>query len=420
MADPSRKTIHLPKAMDHQIDVLLSPARFKVVAAGRRWGKTAMGLMMTVKGHGPKRGVLRGAMDGATIGWVAPTYGITDTVIWPDLKRACAPAAIRVSEKEHKITLPGGGSIKVMSADQPENLRGAGWDGMVLDEAAFIDEGAWREVLRPALADRQGWAVFISTPNGFNWFYKRFEEAGYTPGWERWQRPTSENHIIPASEIDASRVEMGPRAFAQEMGASFLSMEGAFFDGAYFGDHIWFTDWPAEGVVHRVMALDPSLGKTDKADYSAMILMARTNDNKLFVDASIERRDVIQTIDDSIRLARGFDPLGFAIETNQFQELMADELRRRALSERYALPVYKYNNTLPKKTRIRSLNPYLSAGEIKFKRGSRGATLLVDQLIAFGLPSINDDGPDALEMAIRLSERLNQGIEDEVQERVSA
>lgn len=126
------RTIWLPKPLPHQLPILLSPARYKVAACGRRWGKTAVGLLSVLRGHGPTRGLRRGALDGGVVWWVAPTYGVA-AKIWRDLKRACRGGWTAKSETEHRIELPGGGCVEVKSADAPDHLRGEGLDGVVLD-----------------------------------------------------------------------------------------------------------------------------------------------------------------------------------------------------------------------------------------------------------------------------------------------
>src|SRR5690606_33747913 len=104
---------------------------------------------------------------------------------------------------------------------------------VVMDEAAFMQERAWREKLRPTLSDRGGWATFISTPNGQNWFYNLFQQADRS-SWQRWQRPTRENPLIPQSELDEAVEAIGPRAFSQEYGAQFVNVEGAEWPSDYF------------------------------------------------------------------------------------------------------------------------------------------------------------------------------------------
>ncbi|MCA9315790.1 MAG: hypothetical protein KDB73_09895, partial [Planctomycetes bacterium] len=148
--------ILLPQPLAHQLDVLRHPARLKVVVCGRRWGKSLLGLIACVEGHGPLDSGYRGALEGAQVWWIAPTYP-QGVLIWRDLKKALRGGWIEKREKEMRIVLPGGGSVTVKSADNPDALRGVGLDGVVLDEAAFMSEEAWTHGIRPALADRQGW-----------------------------------------------------------------------------------------------------------------------------------------------------------------------------------------------------------------------------------------------------------------------
>src|SRR5215469_15278559 len=111
-----RRGMRLPKALNHQMPILVSPARFKLAVCGRRFGKSAVGLLAAVRGHGPWRGARRGASDRAQIWWVAPTFKIA-AEIWRDLKRATHGIWTDKSEVERRIELPGGGSVSVRSAD---------------------------------------------------------------------------------------------------------------------------------------------------------------------------------------------------------------------------------------------------------------------------------------------------------------
>ena len=130
----------------------------------------------------------------------------------------------------------------------------------------------------------------------------------------------------------------------------------------------------------------------------------------MYVDAEIERRDVSKIAARAVELSQALNPLGFAIEANQFQTLLARNIAEAGRVAGFAPPIYEIINTLAKVIRIRSLTPYLSRGELRFKRGSRGAIALVDQLVAF--PSADyDDGPDALEMCVRLARHLITGAE---------
>lgn len=205
--------ITLPYPHPLQVAVLTNPARFKVLACGRRWGKTTMALIWAVER----------AIRGRLIWWVLPTFPMS-TEVWRILKTATNGAAEK-RESERRIEFPGGGAIQVKSADNPDSLRGAGLDGVVIDEAAMIsDAEAWQAALRPALADRQGEALLLSTPKGQNWFYEEWQrgyDAAAYPDYASFHYKTAESLTVPASEIQAAERELPPRVFAQEFEASF-------------------------------------------------------------------------------------------------------------------------------------------------------------------------------------------------------
>ncbi len=373
--------------------------------------------MATVKGHGPHRGAFKGALDGAKIWWVAPNYPQADGIIWPDLKRALAKAAVRKSEVEHYIELPGGGSVTVKSADKPESLRGAGLDGLVFDEAAIAHKEVWTEVLRPMLSDRKGWAMFLTTPNGCNWFHDLFKDATQ-PGWERWQRSSSDNPLVTREELADMLREMGPRSYAQECEAKFGEEAGAKFPVEYFQDSIWFDAWPVEDIVFRCMAVDPSLGKTELSDYSAIVSLMLHRDGNFYASANIERRPPAQILIDAQRIYRDFGAGAIGIESIAFQSLLLDEFRRITVGD--DVRMFGLADRMPKKQRILRLDPLLDQGRIKFLRNDKGTETLVEQLRGFPLKKYHDDGPDALEMAVRLCEgivtgqvSLEQGYEEQ-------
>jgi len=170
---------------------------------------------------------------------------------------------------------------------------------------------------------------------------------------------------------------------------------------SYFGDSIWFDEWPAECHC-RTIALDPSKGRTDTrlGDYSAFVMLHLKPGGPFFVDADLEHRDISLIAQRAVELMSTFRPHAFGVEINQFQELLAGEIGRLAKPLNLNTPIYHLNNSLAKVVRIRSLTGYLAKGGFKFKRNSRGAELLVRQLRDFPNDE-HDDGPDALEMALR-------------------
>ncbi len=177
----------------------------------------------------------------------------------------------------------------------------------------------------------------------------------------------------------------------------------------YFAPAIYFEDWPKDLVV-KAMALDPSKGKDAKrGDYSAYIIGGVDAVGRFWIEADLARRPMVRPAGDSTSSAIAEDgvnwckrwrPLGWAIEINQFQELLAKDLVRLGKGESVHFPIYGINNRISKPIRIRSLGTYLARGEIRV-RNTPGGRLLVQQLQQFGAAE-HDDGPDALEMFIRM------------------
>ena len=169
--------VELPSLHKAQQQVANSDARWKILCAGRRFGKTRLGVQMCMDV----------ALRGGRAWWVAPTFSIA-RVGWRDIAASAKsfPREIEpnVSLANMQIDLHSGGSIAVRSADNPQRLRGEGLDFLVMDEAAFVKPEVWQEVLRPTLTERKGSALFISTPIGRNnWFYDLWEQAEEGENW---------------------------------------------------------------------------------------------------------------------------------------------------------------------------------------------------------------------------------------------
>lgn len=193
--------------------VVASPARFRVVCAGRRWGKSRMAAAIA----------LDTALRGGRVWWVAPTAKLA-AIGWRDLRRMAGKVpgvTVRLGDKSLAFT--GGGVVEVRTAGEPGGLRGEGLDGLVYDEAAMGREESWSEELRPALADRAGWALFVSTPKGRgNWFYHLWLRGqGDDPSWRSWQFPSATRPGFDPLEIEAAREMMPAAAFDQEFLAEF-------------------------------------------------------------------------------------------------------------------------------------------------------------------------------------------------------
>ena len=178
------------------------PARFKIIACGRRFGKT---FLCSYK-------VILSALSkpNQTFFILAPNYAQTK-ILWRMIKRTLPKEAVkRIMEGELFIELQNGSIIFAKSGDNPDALRGEGLDGCVLDECAMLRPEVWNEAIRPALADKNGWAIFISTPKGKNWFYELFLR-GQDPNqteFKSFQYPSWENPLLAQSEIEEMRKSM--------------------------------------------------------------------------------------------------------------------------------------------------------------------------------------------------------------------
>ena len=204
-----------------QGEVFNSDKRFRVLVAGRRFGKSYLSCVE----------LLRAAINqpGETFFYCAPTYRMAKDIAWKTLKRLVPQVWIKSkNESDLKIELINDSTIELKGTENAMALRGRSLSGVVLDEAAFMGAEVWFEVIRPALADKQGWALFISTPDGTaSWFYDLwcYCEEGYDD-WKRWSFTTIEGGNVPSDEVEAARTQLDARTFRQEFEASFENLTG--------------------------------------------------------------------------------------------------------------------------------------------------------------------------------------------------
>jgi hypothetical protein len=164
--------------------------------------------------------------------YVAPTYKMCRQIIWDDMKEKFIRArwAKKINESNLEITLINGSRIYLRSADNPDNLRGVSMDYLVMDEAAMIDQRMWTEVCRPALSDREGDALFLTTPKGKgSWIYELWQGAHSADNYSAFQYSTLDGGNVSEEEIEAARGELDDKSFRQEYEASFESYAGSIY-----------------------------------------------------------------------------------------------------------------------------------------------------------------------------------------------
>ena len=301
------------------------------------------------------------AAHGRRAWWVAPSYKMSE-VGWRPMRRLAAqiPGAT-IHRGNRQIILPGGGEMSVRSADNPDSLRGEGLDFVVLDECAFMAQEAWSEALRPALADRQGRALFISTPKGRNWFWRLWQAATEGGEWQCWRFSSYDNPHIARSEIDAARANLPERVFAQEFMAEFLEDGGGVFrrvmdattakpqERAEPGhDYIVGVDWAKSADFTVLAVLD--------ATAAALVYLDRFNQ----IDYTLQAGRLHA-------LCERFKPQAVIAERNSIGEPIIERLRRDGL------PVKPFLTTNASKAQA------IEALALAFERGD--LRIIADQVL---------------------------------------
>lgn len=189
-------------------------SRFRICAAGRRFGKTFLSMweIARVARHPGKR-----------VYYISPSYRMSKQILWDDLKDKLVSKrwVKKINESDLTVTLINGSTISLRSADNPDSMRGVSLDLAILDEAAYMSPETWTHVIRPTLSDRSGKALFISTPDGHNWFHQLWTDAHTLPDYSSFQYTTIQGGQITPEEVDAARRELDLKTFRQEYEATF-------------------------------------------------------------------------------------------------------------------------------------------------------------------------------------------------------
>lgn len=414
----TKREIRLPSPMPHQIPILTAGFRFKIIVAGRRWGKTILGLICVVGGHGSEKTRFKGAAQGATIWWVAPTYGIA-SLIWRDLKWALKDAWVEKREDERYIALPGGGSVTVKSADNPDSLRGIGLDGVVVDEAAYCSEEMWTQALRPALSDKQGWALFISTPSfeekrGDSWFRRLYVESEVNPKWGRWQRPSSDNTKIPAEEIEEAKKNIPDVAFRQEYLAEFVDLSGGIIDREWFryykedSETLYLLKGQQvepipKDKIYKFCTVDLATSSKETADYTVIATWGITpNQDLVLLDLIRGRFEGPKHAEMIWRTYQKWQPAYIGVERTGFQLNLVQTLQYGGISISDGinqiilppLPIMELKADKDKQSRAMTVAHYYKASKVYHPEKANWLKDFESEIVGFPL-SEHDDQMDA-------------------------
>jgi len=195
-------------------EILSHPARFKVITAGRRFGKSVLGLAFLLKGQ---------MLQGENRWYISPTYRQGKITVWPTLKQIMRGRGWKINETELSCT-QSGVTIAIKGSDAADSLRGAELSRVVLDEYAYQKPGVFEEVIYPMLTTTQGKALLIGTPDGFsnNNFYDYFIRGqGKDKDWKSWQYKTVDGGFVSEEELELAKSNLDEKAYRQEFMASF-------------------------------------------------------------------------------------------------------------------------------------------------------------------------------------------------------
>lgn len=403
--------MRLPRLHASQRRVAAEAKRFNILACGRRWGKTTLGVDRAV---GP-------ALAGFPVGWFSPTYKML-LEAWREIARVLQPVTKRSNVSERRIELVTGGVVEMWSLTDPDAARGRRYKRVVIDEASVVRylREAWQEVLRPALADYRGDAWFLGTPKGRNYFAELYD-LGQDPLQEEyasWQLPTSANPFIPPTEVAAMQAGLPERIYQQEILAQFLADAGGVFRRVLEAATAVEQERAQAG---RRYVAGVDWGKLE--DFTAIIVL--DDQGRMAALERFNRVDYAQQLGRLTALVERFWPSPIVAERNSMGEPLIEQLQRQGL------PVQPFTTTAAsKQMAIDALALALERGSISLlpdpvliaELQAYEATRLSSGMLRYGAPpGMHDDCVMALALAWQALDVPQVSIvyDDSLRERVA-
>jgi predicted phage terminase large subunit-like protein len=378
-----------------QQEVFDSPVRFKIVAAGRRTGKSRLAAWMLI--------INALQTDRGHVFYVAPTQGQARDIMWNTLLELGNPVVVSSHVNNMQIKLINGATISLKGADRPETMRGVSLKFLVLDEYADMKPSVWETVLRPALADQKGSAMFIGTPLGRNHFYElyKYGELADDPTYQAWHFTSYDNPLLDPEEIDIAKKSMSSYAFRQEFMASFEALGSEIFKE----DWIKFTDEePDTGDYYIAVDLagfadvaGKATGKNSKLDNTAIAIVKANTEGWYVADIIYGRWDIKKTARKIFEAVREYEPIAVGIEKGALRNAVLPYLTDLMKSGQRFFRVEELTHGNKKKTDriVWALQGRFEHGNIHLAEGDWNTEFL-DELFQFPNPLVHDDLVDAL------------------------
>jgi predicted phage terminase large subunit-like protein len=377
-----------------QQDVWADSTRFKIVAAGRRTGKSRLAAWMLI--------VNALQADRGHVFYVAPTQGQARDIMWQTLLELGNPVISGSHINNLQIKLVNGATISLKGADRPETMRGVSLKFLVLDEYADMKPDVFEQILRPALADQKGSAMFIGTPMGRNHFYElyKYAELDDDPTYKAWHFTSYDNPLLDPDEIDIAKRSMSSYAFRQEFMASFEARGSEMFKE----DWVSFGEEPEEGDYYIAIDLagfeevGKKRTKNAKLDETAISVVKVGDNGDWFVENIIYGRWTLdETAVKIFQAVRDYSPLSVGIERGIAKQAVMSPLVN--LQKKYAqfFRIEELTHGNKKKTdRVMwALQGRFENNTITLNKGEWNSRFL-DQLFQFPDPLTHDDLVDSL------------------------
>ena len=379
-----------------QLEIFNSTARFKVVSAGRRFGKSRLAAWILI--------IKALQSESKDVFYIGPTFQQAKDIMWNMLKELLHDTDLIESTHENTATmkLVNGRRISLKGSDRPDTLRGVGLAYVVLDEYASMKVEVWEQIIRPTLSDVKGGALFIGTPAGKNHFYDLYLEAEKDEDWEAFQYTSIDNPLIDPKEVEVARRTMSTQAFRQEFEASFVSFTGGIFKNEWIK---YDENEPEEG--NYVIAVDPAgfeavekeRGlKGSKLDETAISIVKIHGDKWWVKDILHGRWNIKETASKILQAAIENQATTVGIESgalkNAILPYLQDEMRTQG---RWVVITDVTHGGKKKADRITwALQGRMEHGKITFNRNPSWNGELETQLMEFPSKGTHDDIIDSL------------------------
>lgn len=386
---------------DAQMEIFQDEARIKVVAAGRRFGKSYLSaVMLLIEALKTENRYGYDIVD-KEVWYIAPTFQQAKDIMWALLKSLGQDVIESTVENTATLRLINGRKIQLKGSDRPDTLRGVGISFVVLDEYAFMKPTVWEAIIRPTLADVRGDALFIGTPEGKNHFYDLFLQAEKNPDWKAFQYHTIDNPTIDSVEILQAGSEMSSDLFRQEFEASFEAGGGSIFQENWI---IYDEEEPKDGYFY--IAVDPAgyedvkgmaASKISRLDQTAISIVKVHAGGWWVKEIDAGRWGIRETALRIIRHAKNVRAMEVGIEGGSLKNAIIPYLEDSMRRLNSYIPITTVTHGNRKKTeRITwALQGRMEHGRITLNRGDWNRAF-VSQLLDFPNPLSHDDMLDSL------------------------